>query len=133
VMTYPYYLFLRDQLRPQTTVYFNLDDYRLYWPEKAGEVRGLEERAVRESDVTVCVSRLRAEEVRAAVPEAAGRGPHVPHRGPPPAPARGPRGGGPTGHPCRGRCSATSGRWRTASTGRWSAAWPTPSRAGRSS
>jgi hypothetical protein len=82
VMTYPYYLYLRDQVRPERSVYFNLDDYTLFWPSQAEEVRALERRAVLESDLTVCVSRLRAEELRAAVPEAAGRIRHLPHGAP---------------------------------------------------
>lgn len=82
VMTYPYYLYLRDALRPATTVYFNLDDYALYWPGRAAEVRALERRAVDEADLTVCVSRLRADELRAAVPSAARRVHHLPHGAP---------------------------------------------------
>ena len=32
VMTYPHYLYLRDQVRPDRQVYFNIDDYSQYWP-----------------------------------------------------------------------------------------------------
>ena len=45
-------------------------------------MRALERRAARESDVTICVSRLRTEALRAAVPEAAGRIHHLPHGAP---------------------------------------------------
>jgi hypothetical protein len=79
VMTYPHYLYLRDLVRPERSVYFNLDDYALYWPRQAGAVNALERQAVRESDLTVCVSRLRADQLRAAVPEAADRVRHLPH------------------------------------------------------
>ncbi len=82
VMTYPHYLYLRDMVRPDRSIYFNLDDYRLYWPKAAAAVAALERSAVRESDVTVCVSRLRAEELRASVPEAAARIHHLPHGAP---------------------------------------------------
>jgi teichuronic acid biosynthesis glycosyltransferase TuaH len=82
VATYPYYLRLRDLVRPDLLVYFNIDDYALYWPGHAEEVRALERRAVREADLTVCVSRLRADELRAAVPEAAERVRHLPHGAP---------------------------------------------------
>ncbi len=82
VMTYPHYLYLRDMVRPDRSIYYNLDDYRLYWPKAAKELTELEHRAVRESDLTVCVSRLRAEELRAAVPEATGRIHHLPHGAP---------------------------------------------------
>lgn len=82
VMTYPYYLHLRDFIRPDRHVYFNIDDYALYWPRQAEQVRELERRAVREADLTVCVSRARADELRAAVPEASGRIRHLPHGSP---------------------------------------------------
>ncbi|MDB5352731.1 MAG: hypothetical protein JWN86_3978 [Planctomycetota bacterium] len=82
VMTYPYYLYLRDQVRPDRTVYFNIDDYSQYWPRCADRVNALELQAVRESELTVCVSRARADQLRAAVPEAAGRIRHLPHGAP---------------------------------------------------
>ncbi len=82
VMTYPYYLHLADRVWPDRLIYFNVDDYRLYWPNVADEVTRLEHRAVRESDLTVCTSLHRAKELRAAVPEAADRIRHLPHGAP---------------------------------------------------
>jgi len=82
VMTYPYYLHLARHLHPDRLVYFNIDDYRLYWPKAAAEVARLEREAVLASDLTVCTSHLRAEELRAAVPEAADRIRHLPHGAP---------------------------------------------------
>ena len=82
VMTYPYYLHLANLTRPDRLVYFNVDDYRLYWPKVADRVTALEHRAVREADVTVCTSIHRAEELRRAVPEAAERVRHLPHGAP---------------------------------------------------
>lgn len=79
VMTYPHYLYLRDRLRPDLLVYFNLDDYTLYWPRVAARVRALELQAAREADVTICVSKARADELRKAAPEAADRIRHLPH------------------------------------------------------
>ncbi len=79
VMTYPHYLYLRDQLRPDFSVYYNIDDYTLYWPGHADLLRELECEAVRSSSATVCVAWSRAEELRAAVPEAADRIHHIPH------------------------------------------------------
>ena len=35
VMSYPHYLHLHDQLRPDVSVYYNIDDYALYWPRAA--------------------------------------------------------------------------------------------------
>ena len=82
VMTYPHYLHLADLARPDRLVYFNVDDYRLYWPKVADRVEELEQRAVREAHLTVCTSHHRAEELRHAVPEAAGRIRHLPHGAP---------------------------------------------------
>jgi glycosyltransferase involved in cell wall biosynthesis len=84
VMLYPHYLYLRDQLRPDVSVYYNVDDYALYWPRQADRVRALERAMVSSADLTVCVARLRADELRAAVPEAAARIHHIPHGAPTP-------------------------------------------------
>jgi teichuronic acid biosynthesis glycosyltransferase TuaH len=82
VMTYPHYLYLRDQVRPDRQIYYNVDDYSLYWPHHADEINRLERQLVREADLTVCVSRLRAEGLRLDVPEAADRIIHLPHGAP---------------------------------------------------
>lgn len=82
VMTYPYYLHLARQLRPDRLVYFNIDDYRLYWPKSAKQVDRLESEAVRVADLTVCTSRFRAEELRAIHPEFASKIRHLPHGAP---------------------------------------------------
>jgi teichuronic acid biosynthesis glycosyltransferase TuaH len=82
VMTYPHYLYLRDQVRPDRQIYYNVDDYALCWPKHADEINRLERRLVGEVDLTVCVSRLRAEVLRNAVPEAAERIIHLPHGAP---------------------------------------------------
>lgn len=81
-MTYPHYLYLRDQLRPDRTVYFNIDDYSQYWPGRAARINELERQAVLESDLTVCVSRLRCQQLQTAVPEARGHIRHLPHGAP---------------------------------------------------
>ena len=73
VMTYPYYLHLAGMLRPSRTVYYNLDDYALYWPRSAEAVRAMERQAVLESDLTVCVAKARAEFLKESIPEAAER------------------------------------------------------------
>ena len=116
VMTYPHYLYLRDAVRPDRAVYYNLDDYALYWPRQAEQVRELERRAVRESALTVCVSRARADALRAAVPEAADRVRHLPHGAPTsmladPRPSSASAG-------CPGRSWVTSARSTPGSTGR---------------
>jgi hypothetical protein len=84
VISYPYYLYLRRQLRPDFTVYYNLDDYALYWPHVADEVYALERETVRVADVTVCVSKRRTDQLKASVPEAAHKVYHLPHGTPSP-------------------------------------------------
>jgi len=79
VMTYPHYLDLARRLRPERLVYFNVDDYRLYWPRSANRVDRLEREAVRLADLTVCASRFRADELRASNPESASKIRHLPH------------------------------------------------------
>ena len=79
VLTYPHYLYLRDQLGPDVTLYYNIDDYALYWPKNAAQVRRLERQMVLRADATICVSGYRSQELRSAVPEAAERIHHLPH------------------------------------------------------
>jgi len=79
VLTYPHYLYLRDRLGPDVTLYYTIDDYALYWPRHAARVRCLERQMVLRADATICVSRYRADELRAAVPEAAEKIHHLPH------------------------------------------------------
>jgi glycosyltransferase involved in cell wall biosynthesis len=79
VLTYPHYLYLREQLDPDVTLYYNIDDYSLYWPRHAAKIRMLEREMVLRADATICVARRRAEELRAALPQAATRIHHLPH------------------------------------------------------
>jgi glycosyltransferase involved in cell wall biosynthesis len=79
VMTYPHYLYLRDQLRVDSSLYYNIDDYSLYWPRYAAEIRSLEREMVLRAQATICVANSRAEELRKAIPEAAGKIHHLPH------------------------------------------------------
>ena len=79
---YPYYLELRDQVRPDVLLYYNTDDYGLYWESRRDSVQQLERRVVAEADRSFFVARIRAEELRAAVPEAADRIVHLPHGAP---------------------------------------------------
>ncbi len=81
-ISYPHYLHLRDLLGPQASLYYNMDDYALYWRGRSAAIRRLERQAVRESDLSVFCARARAEELTAAVPEAASRIVHLPHGAP---------------------------------------------------
>jgi glycosyltransferase involved in cell wall biosynthesis len=79
VVTYPHYSYLWNQLEPETTLYYNIDDYSLYWPRHAATVQRLERELVMRAGATVCVARARADELRAAVPQARERIHHIPH------------------------------------------------------
>lgn len=81
-ISYPHYLALGDLVRPEYLIYYNMDDYSLYWTRRREEIQRLERRAVRRADLTVCCARSRADELRAAVPEAAERIIHLPHGAP---------------------------------------------------
>lgn len=93
-ISYPHYLYLRDLVRPDGLLYYNMDDYALYWQGRSESIRHLERRAVREADLSVFCARVRAEELGAAVPEAGERIVHLPHGAPSgfiaPAPLRRP-------------------------------------------
>jgi len=82
VMTYPYYSVLADLVRPDISVYYNIDDYSLYWPRDAQRLAALERSVVQSADLTICVARQRALELSSAVPEAADRIHHIPHGAP---------------------------------------------------
>jgi glycosyltransferase involved in cell wall biosynthesis len=84
VMSYPHYLYLRAQLRPDVSLYYNIDDYALYWPRQAERIRALELATVCAAEATVCVSMVRTLELRSLVPEAAHRIHHIPHGAPTP-------------------------------------------------
>ena len=115
-----------DRLQPDVSVYYNIDDYSLYWPDSAARVRELEREVVLAADITVCVSRLRAEELIAMVPEAAARIHHVPHGTPTPFLADVPLVRGrprprPSWRSCPAPISAMSARSRIGWTGSFSA------------
>ena len=63
-MTYPHYLHLLDQLQPDVSLYYNIDDYTRYWPRHAVQIRELECKLVSRATATVCVARFRADELR---------------------------------------------------------------------
>jgi teichuronic acid biosynthesis glycosyltransferase TuaH len=90
VMSYPHYLYLHRLLGPDVSIYYNVDDYTLYWPGRAREIRELERATVLTAQLTVCVSQLRARELLSAIPEAAGRIHYVPHGTPTPFLAQSP-------------------------------------------
>lgn len=82
VASYPHYLYLADMIHHDHLIYYNMDDYALYWPDRADEVRRLEDEIVRRARVSVVCAASRVEELRGRVPEAADRVLHWPHGAP---------------------------------------------------
>jgi glycosyltransferase involved in cell wall biosynthesis len=81
-ISYPHYLYLSDTVRPDALVYYNMDDYALYWPDHARTVRALERRVVETADLSVVCARVRAEQLTSEVPCAGARIVHLPHGAP---------------------------------------------------
>ena len=79
VATYPYYVHLAELARPDASLYYNFDDYALYWPGRANEVRRQEDELIERSASTVCTALVQAEDFRRRVPSAAARIHHIPH------------------------------------------------------
>lgn len=82
VVSYPHYLYLRDLVRPDALIYYNMDDYGFYWASRREMVQGLERRVVFEADLSIFCAKIRSEELREAVPEAFDRIIHLPHGAP---------------------------------------------------
>jgi glycosyltransferase involved in cell wall biosynthesis len=81
-ISYPHYLYLRDLVRPDALIYYNMDDYGFYWSSRREAVERLERCAVRDADLSVFCAKVRSDELRAAVPDASDRIIHLPHGAP---------------------------------------------------
>ena len=81
-ISYPHYLHLSPLVQPASLVYYNMDDYALYWPQHAGVVRALERQVVQQADLSVFCAKLRAEKIGRELPQAADRIIHLPHGAP---------------------------------------------------
>jgi glycosyltransferase involved in cell wall biosynthesis len=81
-ISYPHYLYLRDLIGPAALIYYNMDDYSLYWSSRRRSIQALERRAVSEADLSVFCARVRAEQYRSELSAAATRIVHVPHGAP---------------------------------------------------
>ena len=82
VVTYPFYLHLARQLRPDRLIYLNIDDYRLYWPRAVSLVERMERAVIAAADLTVCTAQFRAEELKSQNPHLAAKIRHLPHGAP---------------------------------------------------
>ena len=79
VITYPQYLAAARKLRPAKIIYYCVDDYRCYWPDRASKLETLEDRVVDEVDLVLCTAKFMQEEFRKRVPSAAAKIHHLPN------------------------------------------------------
>jgi glycosyltransferase involved in cell wall biosynthesis len=75
---YPYYYSLA-RLLTAFSIYYNIDDYRHYWPGREAKTEQVERQAVTQANLTVCVAQYRANHLRQQCPGGADRIIHLPH------------------------------------------------------
>lgn len=78
VVCYPWAESWVRDVPPERLVYYNLDEYTLYRPERADTLREQEARLVNRAGTTVCLSRFQVEQLRERHPERANRIHHFP-------------------------------------------------------
>jgi len=72
-ITYPQYV---DALRPadaDVSIYYWSDHFQSYWPEKSDWITRIEQQAVSESNLTICISQVKADDLRKENPASAGK------------------------------------------------------------
>ena len=83
VFCYPYYhtlaKILTSQSIPARSIYYNIDDYRDYWPGREAAAPLIEQQAVQQADLTLCVAQHRAQHLQNTCPLQADRIVHIPH------------------------------------------------------
>ena len=75
----PYYLPMQRAIQPKITVYHPIDDYTIYWPQRAQRTLRLEDEMIRRSDLIVCTGKFMVEEFKKKYPQLAGRFHHLPN------------------------------------------------------
>lgn len=78
VITYPQYRSLLTLLRPDVSIYYNLDDYSDNWPNCAEQMEQWENETVAASDIIICIARHRRQLLQARVPAKATAVYHLP-------------------------------------------------------
>ncbi|MBI2833248.1 MAG: hypothetical protein HYX76_02345 [Acidobacteria bacterium] len=71
IVTYPHYAAAVPRCGPAASAYYWSDEFRHYWPWHRDRIVELERQAVRITDLTICASNVKAEELRAEVPDVA--------------------------------------------------------------
>jgi glycosyltransferase involved in cell wall biosynthesis len=76
--SYPYYYSLVQDLKAYS-IYYNIDDYRHYWPGRESQTPEVEQQAVAHADLTLCVAHQRTDYLRQECPSKANKIVHIPH------------------------------------------------------
>jgi hypothetical protein len=78
VFVYPYYAGLSRKLSA-SSVYYNMDEYKHYWPGRERSTEKVELQAVQTADLTLCTAWYRAQQLIKKLPEEAHKIIHIPH------------------------------------------------------
>jgi glycosyltransferase involved in cell wall biosynthesis len=73
VVTFPYFLPLVQKLEPARTVYYAVDNYQAYWPDRAAALREQENALIRIAGASIAASSLLADWFRERVPSASAK------------------------------------------------------------
>ena len=79
VVTFPYFLPAVRQLGGGRAIYYAVDNYQAYWPDRAAAVREQENALIRDAAATVAASSALSDWFRSRVPQAAGKIHYVPN------------------------------------------------------
>ena len=78
VFNYPYYSDLAKDLNG-ISIYYSMDVYADYWPGRELQTQSSEQLAIDRADITLCVSRYRADLLKQTYPDRSERIIHLPH------------------------------------------------------
>ncbi len=79
VVTFPYFLPLVRALGPERVIYYAVDNYQAYWPDRAAALCKQENELITDAAATIAASSALAEWFRARVPAAADRIHYLPN------------------------------------------------------
>jgi glycosyltransferase involved in cell wall biosynthesis len=79
VVTFPYFLPAVRALGPERAIYYAVDNYQAYWPDRAAALREQENELIRKTAASIAASSALADWFRERVPEAAARIHYLPN------------------------------------------------------
>ena len=78
-LSLPQYVRILDHCAPYRSLYYWSDDFKSYWPSRRQQIESLERECVVRTNVTVCASFSKANELRALLPAEAHKITHLVH------------------------------------------------------